>query len=267
MKPLSLSDYLNADNKWTRRLLGLEAFTVQRTPEKIHQEYGLDKWGRLMEHELHGLEHAKKVEFDILVGPDWRTRETAISFKNEIFATTYTLALRIYFDLIRTKFEGYTACSYCELGCGYGYNLSLFDGVTYGGEFTEAGVTLGRRLGLDISPFDFYDRTSYRIIRPGSLVFTVQALSQMGDASEFLEGMRSQRDKISVVLHLESAALSDRHDLIGLLRNRYLELNDYCRNLVDLLKQAPDIEILEFDPDCIGIPPLTSLHFLAWRFR
>lgn len=267
MERLSLSEYLNADNKWTRRLLGLENFTVQRTPEKIHQEYGREKWGRLLQHDLVDIEQAKEVELGILIGPDWRTQEAVLSFKNEIFKTTHRLAVRIYFDLIRTRFEKYTADCYCELGCGYGYNLSLFNGVGYGGEFTDAGVTIGRRLGMDVSHFDFYDRASYKIIRPGSLVFTIQALEQMRDTSEFLEGMRSQRDKITVVLHLEPAMFPGRRDLLGLLRNRYLELNDYCRNLIDLLLKAPDIEILEFDPDCIGKPPLTSLHFIAWRFR
>lgn len=56
MKRLSLSEYLNADNKWTSRLLGLESFAVQRTSEKIHQEYGCEKWGRLLEHELRDVE-------------------------------------------------------------------------------------------------------------------------------------------------------------------------------------------------------------------
>jgi hypothetical protein len=267
MKRLSLSEYLNADNKWTRRLLGLEDFSVQRTPEKIHQEYGREKWGRLLQHELRDLEHAKDVELEILVGPDWRTQVTALSFKDEIFGTTHTLARRIYFDLIRTRFEKYTADCYCELGCGFGYNLSLFNGVTYGGEFTDAGIMVGRKLGLDVGPFDFYDRASYKIIRRGSLVFTIQALEQISDTSKFLEGMRSQRDKVTMVLHMEPTMLASRHNLLGLLRNRYIELNDYCRNLVELLQRAPDIEILEFDPDCIGRPPLTSLHFIAWRFR
>src|SRR5271166_951629 len=116
MKRLCLSEYLNADNKWTRRLLGLESFAVQRTSEKIHQEYGREKWGRLLEHELRDLEHAKEVELGILVGPDGRTQETALSFKNEIFKTTQMLALRIYFDFIRTRFERYTAGCCCELG-------------------------------------------------------------------------------------------------------------------------------------------------------
>lgn len=267
MEPISLSEYLNVDNKWTRRLLGLESFAVQRTAEKIHQEYGQEKWGSLLQRQLVNPQHAKELELEILIGPGWRTQETALSLKNEIFRTTHRLGVRFYFDVIRTKFENYTADNYCELGCGYGYNFSLFNGVTYGGEFTDAGVTIGRRLGLDVNHFDFYDRASYNMIRPGSLVFTVQALEQIPDTSAFLEGIRSQRDKIAVVLHMEPAILPERRDLLGLLRNRYLELNDYCRNLVDLLRQAPDIEILEFDPDCIGKPPLTSLHFVAWRFK
>ena len=68
-------------------------------------------------------------------------------------------------------------------------------------------------------------------------------------------------------LKKEPQMLPGRRDQLGLLGNPYLELNDYCRSLVDLLHQAPGIEILEFDPDCIGKPPLTSLHFIAWRFR
>jgi hypothetical protein len=267
MERLSLSEYLNADNKWTRRLLGLEEFSVRRTKEKIQEEYGRQKWGRLLKREFADLKQAKEIELEILFGPDWRTQEAFLSFKNEIFRTTHRLGVRLYFDLIRTRFEKYTADCYCELGCGYGYNFSLFDGFVYGGEFTDSGVAVGRHLGLDVSHFDFYDRASYKMIRPRSLVFTIQALEQMPDTSEFLEGMRLQRRRIAVVLHMEPAILSERHDLLGLLRNRYLELNDYCRNLVDLLRQAADIEVLEFEPDCIGKPPLTSLHFIAWRFR
>src|SRR5215469_6627 len=167
MEPISLSEYLNVENKWTRRLLGLESFAVQRTAEKIHQEYGQEKWGSLLQRQLVNPQHAKELELEILIGPDWRTQETALSLKNEIFRITHRLGVRFYFDVIRSKFENYTADNYCELGCGYGYNFSLFNGVTYGGEFTDAGVTIGHRLGLDVNHFDFYDLASYNMIRPG----------------------------------------------------------------------------------------------------
>lgn len=267
MRHLSLSDYLNSDNKWTKRLLGLESFQMARTAEKIIQEYHREKWGVLLSHELRDIEHAKEMEREVLFGPGWRNAETAASFKNEIFQTDLPTYGQIYFSMIRSRFQKYKADAYCELGCGYGYNLSLFDGPTYGGEFTEAGVTVARKLGLDVSRFDFYDRASYQLLRPGSVVFTIQALEQIPDATSFLEGMRSQREKIAYVLHLEPSVLPERRDLFGLLRNRYQEINDYNRNLVLLLQQAPDVEILELDLDSIGAPPLNSLHFIAWRFK
>jgi hypothetical protein len=267
MRSLSLRGYLNADNKWTSRLLGLDKFSVTRTRDKILQEYDREKWGELAKHEFRDVEHAKEVEQEILMGPEWRTTETAISFKDEIFETTNELANLIYFDLLRKRFQKYQSARFCELGCGYGYNLSLFEGENYGGEYTESGVAVARKLGLDAARFDFNNVQSYGLIRPDSVVFTVQALEQIPDSSKFLEGMRSQRAKISTVLHLEPSVLPTRRDLFGILRNRYLEINDYNRNLVGLLQQAPDVEVLEFDPDCIGAPPLNSLHFVAWRFK
>lgn len=267
MKHLSLGDYLNSDNKWTKRLLGSEQFQMVRTAEKIHQEYHHEKWGVMLSRGLQDMEQAKEMEREVLLGRDWRTAKAAISFKGEIFETDHVSCLEIYFGMIRARFQKYQAEAYCELGCGFGYNLSLFDGPTYGGEFTEAGVTLSRKLGQDVSRFDFYDLASYQFIRPGSVVFTIQAVEQIPDATSLIEGLRSQRDRIAYVLHLEPSALPERHDLLGILRNRYLDINDYNRNLVTLLKQADDIEILELDEDAIGCPPLNSLHFVAWRFK
>lgn len=267
MKHLSLDDYLNAGNRWTNRLLGAEQFQMVRSAEKIEQEYQREKWGVLLSRELRDMEHAKAVEREILLGPEWRKAKAPISFKGEIFETDHVTCMEIYFGMIRSRFRKYRAESYCELGSGFGYNLSLFEGPTYGGEITEAGVTLARKLGQDVSHFDFYDLASYKMIRPGSVVFTIQAIEQIPDATSIIEGLRSQRDKIPYVVHLEPSFRPERRDLLGLFRNRYLEINDYNRNLVTLLQQAPDIEILELDEDAIGAPPLNSLHFVAWRFK
>jgi hypothetical protein len=202
-----------------------------------------------------------------LVGQDWREARTAFSLGNEIFETTGATCLTMYFSMIRSRFEKYKSDFYCELGCGYGYNLSLFNRPGYCGEFTEAGVAVGRKLGLSVDQFDFYNCDSYRIIRPRSVVFSVQALEQIPDASAFLEGLRTQRDRVDTVLHLEPSFIPERRDLLGQLRNRYLEMNDYNRNLVTLLQRAGDVEILEFDQDYFGSPPLNSLHLIAWRFK
>ena len=267
MKHLSLSEYLTVDNPWTARLLGTETFQKKRDAEQIIREYNKNKWGVLLQRELYNVEHAKTVELEILAGQNWRTAPTPFSLGDEIFETTGATCLSMYFSMIRSRFKNYKADFYCELGCAYGYNLALFDRPGYGGEFTEAGITVGRRLGISVEQFDFYNCDSYRFIRPRSVVFTVQALEQIPDASAFLEGMRSQRDRVDAVLHLEPSFISERRDLFGLLRNRYLEINDYNRNLVTLLQQAADVELLEFDRDYFGSPPLNSLHFIAWHFK
>jgi hypothetical protein len=240
---------------------------MSRTVQKITQEYGKEKWGVMLGENLKDIEHAKIVEFNTTIGPNWQDATTTASFGGELFRVNQQIFRDIYFAVLRSKFLKYRGSAYCELGCGYGYNLSQLPGPTYGGEFTDAGVAIGKKLGLDVSHFDFYDKLSYRMIRPGSVVFTVQALEQIPDSTCFLDGMRSQKHNIEYVLHLEGSVLPERRDLLGLLRNRYQQINDYNRNLVELLRTAPDVELLELELDLMGCPPLNSLHFVAWRFK
>lgn len=267
MRSISVNDYLNADNKWTRRLLGVESFQMIRNAEKVVQEYGKEKWGSLLQRKPQDMEQAKSFEFELTVGSNWRESKTVVSFGDDLFHIDQVLFREMYFNTLRNKLGKYKSLAYCELGCGYGYNLSLLPGVTYGGEFTEAGVTIGKNLGVDVCHFDFYKQESYKMLRPGSVVFTVQALEQIPDATSFLKGMRTHREKVEYVVHFEGSVLTERRNLLGLLRNRYQEINDYNRNLIELLRNADDIEILESELDMVGAPPLNSLHFVVWRFK
>lgn len=267
MKSISLSDYLHADNAWTKRLLGSEPFQMSRTSEKIAEEYENDKWGKMLKQELRDMEHAKAVEYETILGFDWRTTPTVVSFGDELFLTDSPTFNDIFYSIVRNRIGKYKGAAYCELGCGYGYNLSLFPEPRYGGEFTDAGVSVAKKMGFDSQHFDFYDRNSYKMIRPGSVVYTIQALEQIPDSTNFLEGMRSQKQNIDYVVHFEGSVLPERKNLLGLFRNRYQELNDYNRNLVELLRNAPDVEILELELDSMGSVPLNSLHYIVWRFK
>ena len=44
MKSTTLNNYLNEENIWTKRLLGLEDYSVKRTVGKVLKEYDQDKW-------------------------------------------------------------------------------------------------------------------------------------------------------------------------------------------------------------------------------
>jgi hypothetical protein len=157
----------------------------------------------------------------------------------------------------------------CVLGAGFGETTLRLVTVrpTYGGELTEAGLACCRRLGLDVRQFDYYRPGDYDVIRPGSTVLSIHSLEQIPDSTHFLDGLRSVRDRVECVVHLEPTWLRARTGLIGLLRNRYMEINDYNRNLYEVLSTAPDVEILEFVPDAFGQMPLNSASLLIWRFR
>ncbi len=70
------------------------------------------------------------------------------------------------------------------------------------------------------------------------------------------------------VFHLEPAyALYDDGSLLGLMRRRYIEINDYNRDLVSTLQGRKDIEILRLEPNTVGWNPFNSLALIEWRFR
>ena len=148
------------------------------------------------------------------------------------------------YSIIKEKIENYKSEFFCELGCGYGFNLSLLDGKTYGGEYSENAVEIAKKLGQDVQRFNFYNLADYQMIRENTTIFTIHALEQVPDCSTFVDGMFSQRDKIDYVIHFEPTIIETSTNLIGLCRNKYIEINDYNRNLKQLLFYHSDIDIL-----------------------
>jgi hypothetical protein len=50
-------------------------------------------------------------------------------------------------------------------------------------------------------------------------------------------------------------------------RNRFNEMIQHNRDLVELLRNDPDIEIVSFEPDMFGLHPLNPTIRTVWRFR
>lgn len=69
------------------------------------------------------------------------------------------------------------------------------------------------------------------------------------------------------MIHFEPTFIAERKYLIGIFRNKYIQLNDYNRNLIELLKQSDAIEIIESTIDVFGLNPLNSSNVLVWKFR
>jgi len=266
MKPTTINEYLNADNQWARRLLGLSDFQKKRDVQQIENEYNLDKYAKLLAVELSSMEEYKSKEFE-QAGLHPVTGEMTISFGDSLFKASVAEARNVYYGLIRTTLGKYPSQNICELGCGYGYNLSLFDKNVYGGEYSKNAVALGQKLGYDVVEFNYYKREDYDMLRPDTTVFTTHSIEQIPDAAVIIDNLEKHKSKINYVVHFEPTVISERTTLLGIMRNKYMELNDYNRNLVDLLKSRKDIEILELQTDVFGLVPLNTTNLIAWKFK
>lgn len=267
-RKIELNDYFSASNRWSNRILGLESFQKTRDIHQIEREYNQDKYLRLLESDATDLHSYRKLELD-QAGLYQGAGTIVYSIGDELFEERVDIAREKYYDLIRDNVGKYQPRIVCELGCGYGYNLSLFneDVETYGGEYSENAVKIANKVGLNVQRFNYYHSEDYNFIKPGSTIFTSHSIEQIPDASVIIENLRAKKDLIDRVIHIEPSYVKERTSLLGLMRNRYIELNDYNRNLVEVLQNAPDVELLEVSLDVFGFVPLNSSNVVIWKFK
>jgi hypothetical protein len=276
--PLSLDD-LPRQSPWPAILLGATPFTARhRTKEGLQREYGQEKWGKVL---AWLKSHDSATEADLLrlqgLEPD-----SIIAFSEDAAFFTAPAA---------QVFESYRQCllgvlrryreeeALVELGSGLGDKLLRFAAelkprLALGGEFTPSGVECGsiltrqRRINATFVPFDFYEPRSVDFIPPGALVYTAHAIEQVPQLPEaFVEALLQRRPR--TVVHFEPC-YDERNDssLVGLMRRRYTEINDYNRNLVPLLRRFEaqgKIRIVEHKADIFAVSPLNSTSVLVWQ--
>lgn len=264
MEPISLNEYLSADNIWTKRLLGMENFQQVRNYEQIEREYNQNHYGTIAKR----FENYSSINEIIQYYNSQNTNSnTYTSFKDEIYKVSSILAQQFKVTILKSKIEQYCSNYICELGCGYGINLPLFEGNVYGGEYCDNAVKMARQLGFEVYPFNYYNIEDYTIIKEGTTVFTCHSIEQIPDARCVIEGLSKYRDRIHYVVNFEPTIVSHRKNLLGLIRNRYIEINDYNRNLIDLLLINKGIEILEYETDVFGVNPLNPFNIIVWQFK
>jgi hypothetical protein len=266
MREIDLNDYMSSDNVWARRILGLEPFQQKRDTSLVEKTYSDTIWGERLEANRADPEGLRSR----LLNPD--SREVITSRGDKIVALSMNAfdASRVdHMDRVLQHFSH--APEVCELGCGYGANLIKLGARSakrfYGGDYAHTAVELGGLLKLDVRKFDYYRPESYEFIRLPSTLMTVHSIEQIPDATPFLDAVRQLRDRIDVIVHFEPLYRPDRQNLIGLIRNRYAEINDYNRNLLASLQAAADVEILSCEYDVFGVNPLNPTSVLVWRFR
>lgn len=277
-KPLALND-LPAWSAWTRRIMGAEPVTArERTVEDTEREYDREKYAECLAY--HEADPSRTVE-------DVRAYETRSA--NDLICVSRGSALfleppaetRRRFMEILTEEVGKVAGgidTVVELGSGYGYNLwwlaQRFPQVRYiGGDLSRNAAYLADRLygnaRVTIVPFNFFDERYALLEGLGrTLLLTVYAVAMMPSARHFVDRVLAAGATIVDVLQFEPLyELENASSMLGILRRRYVELNDYNRDLLSQLEARKEVSIVDLRHDVHGVNPLYPASFLRWQPR
>lgn len=259
MKQLDLND-LPQWSRWPSHLLGLTPWTIpSRTIEKIEQEYEHDKYLRCLQYwpnagENNTAENIRQLKFGLEPND-----KVCVSLGDNLYEATLEEARsrwdKLFLDTVGRELE--KCNSVVELGAGYGYNLWRLtreypNQLFLGGEYSKNAIELASRLydndpGIKVQYFNFYEASSYDLIRladPPILVLTVHAIEQLPCSSLVFDFLVKFRENIAGVFHFGPVHELYDNSLLGLMRSRYTEANDYNRDLYSELQKHPDIRIV-----------------------
>lgn len=277
VKPIAL-DELPRFSRWPAILLGAKAFPAKtRTKEEVLREYDREKWGAVLE----WLRSNDKHSSEDLLAQQGLPPESEIAFAigTEFFAGPALHVMRAYEDLLVKALSGHRRDTLVELGCGLGDKVlhlaaHLKAKTVFGGEFTASGVECGRLLAkrrgiaATFERFDYNDPSTLAGVPKGALVYTSHSIEQIPRLQEsFIAGVIEREP--AIVFHFEPC-FEDHEEgsLVGLMRRRYAELNDYNRNLVGLLRafeRQGRVRILRHEKNLFSDTPFNPTSIIAWE--
>lgn len=273
---------LPAWSDWPARLLGLAPWcTPSRTIEKIDQEYDKDKYARCLDYCVHAGENTTPEEVKQFEIGSGAADKTCVSWGNDLYEVCPSEARADYYQLLldTARAEVEKCETVAELGCGYGYNLWMLKQhfptkAFVGGEYSKNAVQLASRLyqydpKIRVLHFNFYDEKSYTFlerVKPPVVVLTVHAIEQLQSASPILDALLRYREIVQAVFHLEPVFQLQDETLLGLMRHRYVVINDYNRDLLSELQKRSYIRILDIQTNVIGLNPLNPTSVIQWEF-
>ena len=282
MKHIPL-DELPAWSPWPARLLGLEPWRIpNRTLAKIDAEYDREKYAQCLAR-YEASEGESALSPGDLAALEWGPidQTLACSVGDEIVLMTTDQAIQEHRDLLaHTMTPKVThADNVVELGCGYGIQLwnlgKVFPEKSFlGGEYSANAVRLASMLyrrgpNIRVRSFNFYDQRYDSLFeeRAGAyVVFTSHAIEALPSAGHFLDVLATHAESIRSMFHFEPVHEFYDDSLLGLLRKRYTEANDYNRDLLSQLEGRANIRILQRRPNVFGSNPLNPTSVIEWEF-
>jgi hypothetical protein len=276
-KKIDFND-LPKHSEWPARLLGAKTFQQhKRNTSEVLREYDVEKWGAV----LAWLQtHTDFTDTDLLLQQGINPQENILYMcGDDYFTSSAQDVMSQYNQLLIDILTPYNPKNIVELGCGLGDKLvnvinSLNPIVSYGGEFTDSGVSCGKLLAArhgittQFNKFDYYTPSTLHSIPTNALVYTSHSIEQIPYLPDsFIEELILHSPQC--VIHFEPCYEDQNSDtLIGLMRRKYTELNDYNRNLVGLLRSFEErgkLKILEHKLNVFSDTPFNPTSIIIWK--
>ena len=249
---------------------------------EVQREYQDEKWAGLLTRVEESPWPLKLADLDSIM----QGRDELVMFSEgeELYEATAREAHLRYRDLVARSLQGHMAgaTALVELGAGYGSVIvdlarrPEFAGIpAFGLDLTTAGSELIARMaaaeGVSVKSglCDLLaDRVTDVSIPEGALVYTSYAAHyEPKHAKGFIDRLGAMGQKTMVFIE-PCYEHCDESTLLGLLRRRYIEVNDYNTNLVTLLheqSEAGRVRILDERKAAFGHHPLLAASVIVWE--
>jgi hypothetical protein len=281
MRPLSL-DELPTYTPWVERLLNAGAGTLfEKTKSSIYREYETDKWAALwadIQRRRLSLDEIESSQFD-------GKEEIAISMRSGLFATAPIEARKALASLVADKVSVFheRGSTIAELGAGTGAIIARIakdprfaGGKFAAGDFSPSSIKMidyvAQAEGVSIRTglFDFHSETSELSLPAGcTLVFSF--------AISFIQGLNGKFWTRLAAMHPGAVVIAEpiyqfygANSLLGLLRRRYYEANDYNREILPSIEVAERngfLAVTGIEENVIGINPLCPVSLISLRLK
>lgn len=277
-------DDLPKYSDWPARIMGIEQFRNRvKNQSELIREYELEKWGPLWREYISSSEPKP---FSVFMRECCsREKDAIVWWEGRLLKMSALENYQSLIDVVIRAIVPYINHAHVvELGAGYGrVILSLIErGIVsydsaWAAEFAPSGIALADALAkasgwsLRTGLCDFMAKPMVRMAVPeGSVIFTAFATPCVPELPEsFVTEICALRP--STVVHIEPLyEHCDTKTLLGMMQRRYIELNDYNRNLLTLLNQQASkgrIELVEISPQIFGSQPLLVASIVVWRPR
>ena len=273
-------DDIAKHSHWPPRLLGIEPYSVRlKTETDVLREFDSEKWGEL-------LNYARTLDEVSLDNIEWHHIASDVLSPyyetGAFYLATEPQMLDRHLDLYASTLRPYLAgaTGLVELGAGYGskiLNLGSQEGFSglplFAAEYTRSGCELLRILAkvrgqsVAVGHCDFRRPALEGVNIPeGAVIFTSYAVHYVPELPTDLVAFISALRPKAVVNFEPCFEHYPTDTLHGLMCRRYVELNDYSRNLATLIEGAADRgEITaRIRKNVLGSNPFLPISILEW---